>query len=89
MANNYQQVRSHIRTLEAEAERLRRRELRGVLSDIRWKIKEYGITSEQLFGPDLSDFVRYRDPETGHTWNGVGRPPNWIKGKDRGLFRVD
>lgn len=89
MANNYQQVRSHIRTLEIEAERLRRRELRGVLLDIRWKIKEYGITSEQLFGPDLSDLVRYRDPETGQTWNGVGRPPNWIKGKDRGLFRVD
>lgn len=89
MANNYQAVRSHIRSLEIEAERLRRRELRGVVVDIRSKIREYGITADQLFGPDLSDLVRYRHPETGQTWNGVGRPPNWIKGKDRRLFKVD
>jgi len=89
MTNNYQQVKAHIRTLQAEAERLRRRELREVLADIRWKIKEYGITSEQLFGPDLSDLVRYRHPDTGQTWNGIGRPPNWIKDKDRDPFRVN
>jgi len=88
MANNYQQVRSHIHNLKVKAERLRRQELRGVLLDIRWKIKEYGITPDQLFGPDLSDLVRYRHPETGQTWNGMGRPPNWIRGKDRERFRV-
>jgi len=71
-----------------EAERLRRREFRGVVVDMRLKIREYGITPEQLFGPDLSDSVRYRHPDTGQTWNGMGRPPNWIRGKDRSRFRV-
>ncbi|MBO9353754.1 H-NS histone family protein [Bordetella petrii] len=67
---------------------MRRQELRDAIVDMRRKIKEYGIVPEQLFGPDLSDLVRYRHPETGQTWNGVGRPPNWIKGQDREQFRV-
>lgn len=89
MAESYRQVKARIRALEAEADQLRRRELRAILIDIRLKIREYGITPEQLFGPDLTDLVRYRNPESGQTWNGMGRPPNWIKGKDRALFLVD
>ncbi|MBV7482412.1 H-NS family nucleoid-associated regulatory protein [Bordetella sp. BOR01] len=89
MAENYRQVKARLRTLEVEAERLRQKELRNVLADMRQKIREYGIAPEQLFGPDLSDLVRYRHPETGQTWNGIGRPPNWIRGKDRGPFHVD
>lgn len=38
--------------------------------------------------PELSDLVRYQNPETGQTWCGFGRPPNWIRGKDRARYRV-
>ncbi|ACD20965.1 H-NS histone family protein [Paraburkholderia phytofirmans] len=89
MAENYRQIKARIRALEAQAEQLRRHELRQVVAEMRQKIRDYGLTPEQLFGPNLSDLVRYRHPETGETWNGMGRPPNWIKGKDRGPFRVD
>jgi len=89
MADSYRQVKARIRTLEAKADQLRRRELRAILLEMRLKIREYGITPEQLFGPDLTDLIRYRNPETGQTWNGRGRPPNWIQGKNRALFRVD
>jgi DNA-binding protein H-NS len=89
MAESYRQVKGRMRALEAQAEQLRRQELREVLAQMRRTIREYGIKPEQLFGPDLSDLVQYRDPETGKTWNGLGRPPNWIKGKDRSKFRVD
>lgn len=88
MSENDRQAKAHIRVLEVESAQLRRQELRSIVVDMRLKIKEYGITPEQLFGPDLSDLVRYRDPVTGQTWNGMGRPPNWIKGKDRRPFRV-
>jgi DNA-binding protein H-NS len=89
MTPTYRQVRARIRELEREAEQLRREELRQVLVELRKTIREYGITPEQLFGRDLSDLVRFRDPETGKTWNGFGRPPNWIRGKDRDRFRVE
>ncbi|MCA8277350.1 H-NS histone family protein [Burkholderia sp. AU30280] len=28
----------------------------------------------------------YRDPVTGQTWNGSGRLPKWLKGKQRELY---
>ncbi|SEI47429.1 H-NS family nucleoid-associated regulatory protein [Achromobacter sp. NFACC18-2] len=85
---DYWQVKERIRSLEVEAEHLRRQALQLLVADIRQKIREYGITQGQLFGPDLSDLVRYRHPETGQTWNGIGRPPNWIRGQDRKRFLV-
>jgi len=33
---------------------------------------------------------KYRDPESGKTWTGRGKPPNWILGaKDRTAFLID
>lgn len=32
---------------------------------------------------------KYQDPETGATWSGRGKEPNWIRGKDREQFLVD
>lgn len=29
---------------------------------------------------------KYRDPKTGATWSGRGKPPNWIVGKNRDRF---
>jgi DNA-binding protein H-NS len=89
MEENYREMTERIRVMQAQAERLRRRELHDVLADMRQKFRDNRITPEQLFGHDLSNLVRYRDPETGQTWNGVSRPPNWIRNKDRSLYRVD
>jgi hypothetical protein len=34
-------------------------------------------------------FRRYRDPQTGKTWTGRGKPPNWIAAaKDRQAFLI-
>ncbi|MGE8454289.1 MAG: H-NS family nucleoid-associated regulatory protein [Pseudomonadales bacterium] len=31
---------------------------------------------------------KYRDPATGATWTGRGKPPNWINGKVRESFLI-
>ena len=59
-----------------------------VVRTIRRQIRLYGLTPEQLFAPDLDDLVQFRDPETGETWNGHGRSPNWLRGKDRTRYRI-
>lgn len=89
MGTSYRQVKERIRELELQAEQLRREELRHIIAELRGKVREYGLTPQQLFGPDLAALVRYRDPESGRTWNGFGRPPNWIRGQDRERYRVD
>lgn len=88
MVRTRQEVESSTPQAGQEDEQSRRMQLRQILAELRKKVRDYGITAEQLFGPDLSVFVRFRDPETGKTWNGAGRPPNWIRGKDRERFRV-
>jgi DNA-binding protein H-NS len=30
----------------------------------------------------------YQDPKSGATWNGRGKPPNWIAGKNRERFLI-
>ncbi|WP_165841817.1 H-NS histone family protein [Paraburkholderia unamae] len=31
---------------------------------------------------------KYRNPETGQTWSGTGRPPRWMLGDDREQYRI-
>jgi hypothetical protein len=68
-------------TGDADASETPRREPRPVAVD---------ATSAMIerLRPDLSDLVVFRDPQTGSTWCGFGRPPNWIPGKDRAKYRV-
>jgi DNA-binding protein H-NS len=32
--------------------------------------------------------AKFRNPETGETWSGRGREPNWLKGKNREEFKI-
>jgi DNA-binding protein H-NS len=48
MTKTYTQVLKQIETLKAEAEKLRRREVDGVIARIREAIEHYGLTAEDL-----------------------------------------
>jgi DNA-binding protein H-NS len=53
-------------------------------------VKKHGLRVGDLFvaGRLRKINARYRDPNTGRTWTGRGRPPRWIVGKDRKLFEM-
>ncbi|EPD35078.1 DNA-binding protein H-NS [Delftia acidovorans CCUG 274B] len=55
-------------------------------------IQEHGLTAADVFPPAKSKggvgAPKYRDPATGVTWTGRGKPPNWINGKDRAPFLI-
>ncbi|WP_175941033.1 H-NS histone family protein [Caballeronia sp. BCC1704] len=83
-------------SLEKELAEARRKEERLALIEIVQKMRQYGITLNELMGrkpgtqhaaPDVA--IKYRDPESGATWSGRGRAPQWIAGKDREAFLVD
>ncbi|KIG01486.1 histone family protein nucleoid-structuring protein H-NS [Caballeronia concitans] len=80
-------------SLEKELAEARRKEERLALIEIVQKMREYGITLNELLGrkpeaphaaPDVA--IKYRDPASGATWSGRGRAPHWIAGKDRDAF---
>jgi len=64
------------------------------VTEARALIAEHGLTAADVFpaqGKKPKGSVgapKYRDPATGVTWTGRGKPPNWINGKDRAPFLI-
>ncbi|AOK57175.1 H-NS histone family protein [Burkholderia stagnalis] len=98
---SYGALKNKLGELQAAIEEARKREIESVLASIRKTMIEYGITERDLFGERRRAAGRngrlgrlkpkYRNPETGETWAGRGRPPRWISGKryDAFLIRPD
>lgn len=54
-------------------------------------VQEFGFTAQQVFPwkpVPKKVAAKYRDPQTGATWTGRGKPPQWIAGKDRDQFLI-
>lgn len=76
-----------------------RAEKRGqAIAEVRARIAEYELTPEELFGvsrPRRASSTtgsvvppKYRNPVTGDTWTGRGKPPVWIRDKNRDDFLI-
>lgn len=98
----YQAVKAEIAKLEAKAEALRKAELKSVIAQVKKTIAEFGLNAADLgLGRGAGKArgaarrvtkgaAKYRDPKTGQTWTGRGRPPTWIvAAKDRRAFLID
>lgn len=93
----YQELKAQAEALLAQAEEARQAELETVLAEVRARVREYGLTPEQVFGRRRTNgkaantapsTAKYQDPKTGATWSGRGREPSWIKGKKHERFLI-
>jgi DNA-binding protein H-NS len=97
------ELQKQIAELRLEADRLRKAERVEAIAKVREMVEEFGLTPEDIFrrsgalsyaGKRKEKIAthkppKYRDPGTGRTWNGVGKPPSWIAGvDDRERFRL-
>jgi len=85
----YLELKAKAEKIMAEAEELRIKELDGLIAEIKQKIKDHGLTAEDLglagAGKKRSARAapakpprRYRGPN-GEIWSGGrGRKPNWV-----------
>ncbi|GLU33937.1 H-NS histone family protein [Trinickia caryophylli] len=97
--SQYAELKAQIAKLQNQAEEARQAELVNVIADIRQKIAEFGLSAGDLgFAqaarrgrpPKKAPLpARYRDPKTGATWSGRGKPPKWIAGKNRDRFLIE
>lgn len=83
--------------LDAEIESTRKEARATAISQIRDLIAEFGLAEGDIFGSRArskarvttgSGVARFRDPATGRTWTGRGRPPKWLQGKDADQFKI-
>jgi DNA-binding protein H-NS len=86
----YLELKQQAEKLLAEAEKIREQEIADAIADVKEKIRQYGLTAEDLglaraAGPGRSarsksagGVVKYRGPN-GETWGGGrGRKPQWV-----------
>lgn len=94
MTQSYKQIQRQIESLQRQADKLRQKEVAGVVERIKVAIEHYGLTASQLgFTKLAADSAkrtsassktaapgapRYADGQ-GNTWSGRGPRPRWLK----------
>ena len=92
--STYQELLAQRTALEAEIDPAKGAARANALTNVRQLVSEFNINSREIYGVHRNSTRRrpnpkYRDPETGATWSGRGRPPAWIEDKDRVPFEID
>lgn len=93
---SYKELLAQRQRLEAQIEAARKTELHDAIASVRQLIAEFGLSQSDVFptGRAKSSIKgttvapKYRDPKTGATWTGRGKPPLWIAGKERAEFAI-
>jgi DNA-binding protein H-NS len=90
MAKTYHQLQTEIDRLQQRANAARKKELAGVIKEIKGVIAAWGLTAEDLGlsgarkttkkvgGKAAARTVAYQD-ESGNTWGGRGPRPQWLR----------
>ncbi|HEV3427211.1 MAG TPA: H-NS histone family protein [Paraburkholderia sp.] len=99
--SSYKELLAQREKLEKQIEEAKEREYAEVLDEIKQKMADYGITIAELGGSRASGkgakaasrsrasvAPKYRDPDSGSTWSGRGKPPRWIAGQDRDKYLI-
>ncbi|OXJ06790.1 H-NS family nucleoid-associated regulatory protein [Burkholderia sp. AU6039] len=91
--SKYQKLLAQRAALEAEIQTAMAEAREAALTEVKRLIGEFTFSAREIFGMSEGrkrrpTQARYRDPCTGATWSGLGRPPSWIVGKDRAQFLI-
>ncbi len=97
---SYKDLLKQREALEQQINEARQREVASALAQVRSLVAEFGLTVQDVFpsgrasvrgrGATAGSKVppKYRDPATGKTWTGRGKPPNWMPKEDREQFLI-
>jgi len=92
--SSYKALLQQREQLEQQIQQARKAELSEAVAKVRALVTEYDLTQEDVFPSSKPKATRqtvapkYRDPSTGQTWTGRGKPPLWIADKDRAQFEI-
>lgn len=89
----YQELLAQRNALDEQIKQARANEVKAALETVRQIVAEFGLSASDIFAKTRANkgqivAPKYRDPATGATWTGRGKPPAWIKDKDRAQFSI-
>ncbi|WP_313237839.1 H-NS histone family protein [Delftia acidovorans] len=89
---SYTELLAQKATLDAQIAAAQAERKAEGIAQARALIAAHGLTAADVFPATKAKgsvgAPKYRDPATGATWTGRGKPPNWINGKDRTPFQI-
>ena len=93
----YKELLVQREALEQQIAEARRNEVSQAVAEIREKVATLGLTAIDIFGgPSTAKRStagrtvppKYRNPNTGETWTGRGKPPKWIADQNRDQYLI-
>ena len=97
MTASYQELLRQREALDAQIQQARDKEVATAVAKVRQLIADFGLTQSDVFPSGRRAKAsasagkvapKYRDPATGQTGPGRGKPPRWIQGQDRARFVI-
>lgn len=93
---SYKDLLAKREELEKQIVEARKIEITSAVEKIQKLIHDFDLTAEDIFpsrrGSKKTEGAKvapkYRNPTTGETWTGRGKPPAWIRDKQRDLFKI-
>ncbi|HXE22806.1 MAG TPA: H-NS histone family protein [Rhodoferax sp.] len=95
--STYKELLKQREALEQQIKDARQREIAQAVTQVRSLVAEFGLTAQDVFSSGKARksgtthakvAAKYRNPATGATWTGRGKPPKWIQGQDRAKFAI-
>ena len=94
--STYKELLKQREELEQQIQQARKNELAEAVAKVRALVAEYELTADDVFPParlrssgaGAKVAPKYRDPASGQTWTGRGKPPKWIQDQDREKFAI-
>ena len=93
--SQYKDLLKQREELEAKIAEARNAEVASAIAQVRQLVLDYSLTERDVFGGVRTSSAKgstvapkYKDPVTGATWTGRGKPPRWIADKDRAQFLI-
>lgn len=97
-SSSYKDLLKQREELDQKIDEARRSELNDAKAKVRQLIADFGLTQQDVFPsgragrPSTTTGTKvapkFRNPETGQTWTGRGKPPKWIQDQDREKFAI-
>lgn len=93
LMSQYKQLLAQKQELDKKIADARKEEVADAISQIRTLMQDFNLSVDDL-APAPRRLQRekvepkFRDPATGATWTGRGKPPAWIKDKNREDFAI-
>lgn len=97
--SSYKELLQQRENLEKQIQEARQRENQEAVDKVRALVAEFELTPDDIFGNPRKPgkgsastgqkvAPKYRNPATGDTWTGRGKPPKWIANQDRDQFLI-